>query len=151
MDDALQLSNTYRAKRVHFGTSLVFFIVNAITALIDSSLEDWGLPFASQDRTMNEGNAMDLDMKGGSDKKDMLRRSNTFTAFEVVENMSSHKKILVLLRLAHLNMYISYQLYMGGNHLTMGYFDNLDNKFSNKYEKNLKNRKKNLMGMFFYL
>jgi hypothetical protein len=39
---------------------------------------------------------------------------------------------------------------MGGDHLTMGYFDNLDNEFSNKYDKNLKNRKK-LMDMFFYL
>jgi hypothetical protein len=28
-----------------------------------------------------------------------------------------------------------------GDHLTMGYFDNLDNGFSNKYEKNLKNKK----------
>jgi hypothetical protein len=25
--------------------------------------------------------------------------------------------------------------------LTVGYFDNFDNEFSNKYEKNLKNRK----------
>jgi hypothetical protein len=25
-----------------------------------------------------------------------------------------------------------------GDYLTMGYFDNLDNRFSNKYEKNLK-------------
>lgn len=105
MDDALQLSNAYRAKRVYFGTTLVLFIVNAITALIDSSLEDWGLPFASKDRTMNEGNqCVDLDVKGGSDKKDQLRRTNTFTAFEVVENMSSNKRIQVLLRLAHLNM-----------------------------------------------
>jgi hypothetical protein len=38
----------------------------------------------------------------------------------------------------------------GGDHLTMGYFDNLDNGFSNKYEKKLINRK-NLMDMFFYL
>jgi hypothetical protein len=30
---------------------------------------------------------------------------------------------------------------MGGDHLTMSYFDNLDNGFSNKYEKNLKNGK----------
>jgi hypothetical protein len=32
----------------------------------------------------------------------------------------------------------------------MDYFDNLDNEFLNKYEKNLKNRK-NLMNKFFYL
>lgn len=113
MDDALQLSSTYRAKRLNFGPTLVSFIVNAITALIDSSLEDWGLHFASQDRSMNEGSqSMDLDMKGGSDKKDQLRRTNAFTAFEVVENMSSNKRILLLLRLAHLNMYISHQSYI---------------------------------------
>jgi hypothetical protein len=39
---------------------------------------------------------------------------------------------------------------MGGDHLTMGYLDNLDNEFSNKYDKNLKNGK-NLMDIFFYL
>jgi hypothetical protein len=38
----------------------------------------------------------------------------------------------------------------GGDHLTIGYFDNLDNVFSNKYEKILK-IEKNLMDMFFYL
>jgi hypothetical protein len=34
--------------------------------------------------------------------------------------------------------------------MTMGYFDNFENEFSNKYEKNLKNRKF-LMNMLFYL
>jgi hypothetical protein len=33
----------------------------------------------------------------------------------------------------------------------MGYFDNFDNGSLNKYEKNLKNRKKKLLDMFFYL
>jgi hypothetical protein len=41
--------------------------------------------------------------------------------------------------------------HLDGDHLTMGYFDNLDNGFSNKYEINLKNRKKNFMDMLFYL
>jgi hypothetical protein len=31
---------------------------------------------------------------------------------------------------------------IGEGSLTMSYFDNLDHKFSNKYEINLKNRKK---------
>jgi hypothetical protein len=34
--------------------------------------------------------------------------------------------------------------------LTMGYFDNLDNGFLNKYKKNLKNGKR-FMDVFFYL
>jgi hypothetical protein len=34
--------------------------------------------------------------------------------------------------------------YNGEDHLTMGYFDNLDNEFLNKYEKNLKIEKKSL-------
>jgi hypothetical protein len=38
----------------------------------------------------------------------------------------------------------------GKGSLDNGYLDNLDNGFSNKYEKNLKN-KKNFMDMFFYL
>jgi hypothetical protein len=33
---------------------------------------------------------------------------------------------------------------------TMGYFDNLDNGFLNKYQKDLKNRKK-FIDMLFYL
>jgi hypothetical protein len=36
------------------------------------------------------------------------------------------------------------------NSVTMDYLDNLDNKSLNKYEKNLKNRKKNI-DMFLYL
>jgi hypothetical protein len=40
--------------------------------------------------------------------------------------------------------------YMGGDPLTMVYFDNLDNGFFNKYEKNLKNRKMSI-DMFFYV
>jgi hypothetical protein len=39
---------------------------------------------------------------------------------------------------------------MGRHPLTMGYFNNLDNGFSNKYEINLKNRKK-FIDMFYYL
>jgi hypothetical protein len=35
--------------------------------------------------------------------------------------------------------------------LTMGYFDNLDNGPLNKYKKNLKNKKKKFIDMFFYL
>jgi hypothetical protein len=42
------------------------------------------------------------------------------------------------------------ELNMGRDPLTMGYLDNLDNEFSNKYEKKIKNRK-NLIDMFFYL
>ncbi|KAJ1699134.1 hypothetical protein LUZ63_007646 [Rhynchospora breviuscula] len=105
MHDALQFFDAYRAKRVYFGTTLISFIVNAITALIDSCLEDWCLPFPSKERTMDKGpKSMDLGTKSGSDKKDQLRQTNTFTAFEVVENMSSNKRIQILLRLAHLNM-----------------------------------------------
>jgi hypothetical protein len=33
--------------------------------------------------------------------------------------------------------------------LTMGYFDNLDNGSLNKYKKNLKNRKKKCVDVFF--
>jgi hypothetical protein len=41
-------------------------------------------------------------------------------------------------------------IYSGGDDLTMSYFDNFDNEFLNKYEKNRKNRK-NLIDMLFYL
>jgi hypothetical protein len=40
---------------------------------------------------------------------------------------------------------------MGGDHLTVGYFDNLDNGFSNKYQKNLKNGKKKPYGYVLLL
>jgi hypothetical protein len=40
--------------------------------------------------------------------------------------------------------------YKGKGSLDNGYLDNFDNESSNKYEKNLKNRKK-LIDMFFYL
>jgi hypothetical protein len=40
---------------------------------------------------------------------------------------------------------------MGRDALTMGYFDNLDNRFSNKYEINLKNRKKNYKYVLLFI
>jgi hypothetical protein len=39
---------------------------------------------------------------------------------------------------------------VGWDHLTMGYFDNLDNRFLNKYKKILKIKKK-FIDTFFYL
>jgi hypothetical protein len=39
----------------------------------------------------------------------------------------------------------------GGDQLTMDYFENLDNGFSNKYKKILKIYKKNFVDIFFYL
>jgi hypothetical protein len=41
-----------------------------------------------------------------------------------------------------INLNFSVYIYMGRDPLTMGYFDNLDNGSSNKYERNLKNRNK---------
>jgi hypothetical protein len=37
----------------------------------------------------------------------------------------------------------------GKDHLTMGYLDNHDNESSNEYKKNLKNRKKSFIDIFF--
>jgi hypothetical protein len=41
-------------------------------------------------------------------------------------------------------------LFMRKDRLTMGYFDNLDNGFLNKYKKNLKYEKK-IIDVFLYL
>jgi hypothetical protein len=41
-------------------------------------------------------------------------------------------------------LYYDYYIIMGRDRLTMGYFDNLDNEFLNKYEKKI-------IYVFFYL
>jgi hypothetical protein len=52
-------------------------------------------------------------------------------------------------RLKEQHIYLYGLIYTGKGSLDNGYLD--DNEFSNKNEKNLKNRKKKLMDMFFYL
>lgn len=103
IEGAMQLSRTYQVEEIDFGTTVVLFVFSTITTLIDCALEDYGLPFASQSRVVNEGSqSSDLDARGKH--RDHLKESNAFMALEALENISSEKKIQILLHLVYLNM-----------------------------------------------
>ncbi|KAJ4779043.1 Mediator of RNA polymerase II transcription subunit 33A [Rhynchospora pubera] len=103
IDGAMLLSHTYQVEEIDFGTCIVLFVFSTITTLIDCVFEDYGLPFASHSRVVNEGpKYSDLDTRGKHGNH--LRESNAFMALETLENISSLKKIQHLLHLVYLNM-----------------------------------------------
>lgn len=103
IDSAMQLCHTYQFEEIDFGTTIVLFVFSTITTLIDCALEDYGWPFASQSRVANAGpQCSDLDAR--SKHHNSLRESNAFMALEALENISSEKKIQILLHLVYLNM-----------------------------------------------
>lgn len=112
IDDALQLSDTYRVKNIDFGMAVVLFLLRAITNLLDCTLEDWGFLVASNGQIVTDGSrSMDVDVGGGlsnnsSKDRNELRQINAFMALEVIENMCSSKFVQVSLRLVHLNLYV---------------------------------------------
>jgi hypothetical protein len=112
----LQLSKVYGFSGTEFGHVVIMFVLTVVNKLIDSILEDCGLPSA-----MAEGQEsvyatdgpqpMDLDVKRGStenqnEHREQLRRKNTLMALDVLHMMAADRKIQSFLRLIFLNMYV---------------------------------------------
>ncbi|KAJ1695236.1 hypothetical protein LUZ63_011934 [Rhynchospora breviuscula] len=110
IDATLQLSHIYRVEKMDFGIVIVLFVLRAVTTLVDSVLEDFGLPFASkfvvEDRWPHpiDLHAIDRGSNYSSKHHDHLRQTNIMIALEVLVNMTSKKRIQVFLRAVHLNM-----------------------------------------------
>ncbi|KAJ3684234.1 hypothetical protein LUZ61_013398 [Rhynchospora tenuis] len=98
IDDALQLSVTYRVEKMDLGFAVVLFLVTAITGLLDCTLEDWDLVVASESLFVEDGSqSMDVQVKGGLANNDSkhhnkLMQTNVVMALEVLENMCSYHR-----------------------------------------------------------
>lgn len=117
IDAALQLSQQYGIPLLDLGQSFVLFFFTIVVGLIDSTLDDWGLHMTSRDGPgLVVGSTdlldMDIDFKGshnfkGKDYHEHMRRTNSFMALDVVGKLTESRKAMALLRLVHLNMYVS--------------------------------------------
>jgi len=93
------------------------FVLAVVTKLIDSILEDCGLPSGMAEGQESvyaiEGpQPMDLDVKKVStenqnEHREQLRRKNTVMALDVLHMMVADRKIQSFLRLIFLNMWLS--------------------------------------------
>ncbi|KAJ0975421.1 hypothetical protein J5N97_017386 [Dioscorea zingiberensis] len=106
VDDALQLSQNYGFEKMGFGCVVVFFYLDLISKLIDSTMEDWGLKSGYEGEACE---AMDVDdvvkmNERRNEHRENLRRTNARLALEVVEKITASKKTRILLRLVRLNM-----------------------------------------------
>ncbi|OAY41668.1 hypothetical protein MANES_09G120300v8 [Manihot esculenta] len=114
VDAALQLSHTYRVQVQELGQVLVLFFFSIVVGLIDSTFNDWGLlmktpdgpsgPFGSADNK-----DMDVDARGNYnvgryEHLELLRKTNSLFAIEVLVKLTESRKAMVLLRIVYLNM-----------------------------------------------
>lgn len=114
VDAALQLSKTYQVHVLELGHTMVLFFFSIVVGLLDSTLDDWGLPVTFLDRASGVARSgdylnMDIDSKGNknfkqSEHREQMRRTNSFLAMEVLGTLMENRKAKVLLRLVHLNM-----------------------------------------------
>lgn len=115
VDDSLQLSHRYGIHKLDIGHVVVFFVLSVILALVDGTLEDWGLPFMSMDKSGNKNASgghlvMNKDAKENSNAekhahREQLQRANSVMALKVVEKITANSKAKVFLHLIHFNMY----------------------------------------------
>jgi hypothetical protein len=117
IDAVLELSSIYQVENAGFGIVIVLFFLREIITLVDCVLEDFGLPFSSK-CLVKDGwpgpiniDSNDRGINNRNKHCDRLRQTNAFTALEVVQYMTSNKRIQDFLRLIHLNMYVLVFLY----------------------------------------
>jgi len=91
----------------------VLFFFNIIIALIDSTLNDWGLQVNFNERSClapTGDQHMEIDhnvthnFKKG-DHREQIRKRNAITALELLERLSESKKSTILLQSVLLSMY----------------------------------------------
>lgn len=111
MDESLRLSSTLGFHIGDLGQATILFLFHVMANLVNCSLEDWGLHPEHIDK---QGSMyMDVDMKeklddGSHEHRDHLRKTNPFTALEVVEKLAENKKATIMFRLVHWNMLYSF-------------------------------------------
>ncbi|KAJ4832513.1 hypothetical protein Tsubulata_000069 [Turnera subulata] len=113
VDAALQLSQRYGGVRVvELGHLFILSFFSIFVGLIDSIFEDIGLEMKSGDVVdgpFGTVDDMDVDMRGNynvvrNEHREMLRKTNSVMALEVLAKLTESRKAMVLLRLVHLNM-----------------------------------------------
>lgn len=113
VDTAIQLSQTYNIHLPELGHVFVLFFYSIVIALIDSTLDDWGIQMKVCEKTcLNpKGNHyMDSDCKlthnvKRSDYREQIKKRNSFMALEVLERLTESRKATIVLQSVLLNRY----------------------------------------------
>lgn len=117
IDSVFRFSETYEIRDLELGHVFVLFFFNIVIALIDSTLDDWGLQVSFDERSClvvpidNGDQYMEIDHDTTHDSfkkseyREELRKRNPFTALEVLERLTESRKATILLQSVLLNMY----------------------------------------------
>lgn len=114
IDTALQLSQTYNIRIMELGHVYVLFFYSISIALIDSTLDDWGVQMKLCEKPcLNPKNdqCMDIHPKvthgvKRSEYREEMKKRNSFMALEVLERLTGSRKATILLQSVLLNMYL---------------------------------------------
>ncbi|KAK3021200.1 hypothetical protein RJ639_046619 [Escallonia herrerae] len=103
VDDALQLSQTYKIQVFELGHALVLSFFSIAVCLVDGILDDWGL------KSVGDGHNMDVEFEGNPnfkrhEQREQIQTTNSLMALEVLGNLTDDRKAMALLRVVHFNM-----------------------------------------------
>ncbi|XP_028764479.1 mediator of RNA polymerase II transcription subunit 33A isoform X2 [Neltuma alba] len=112
VDTALQLSRTYNISVLELGHVFVLFFHSIVTALIDSTLDDWGIQMKPCEEPFSNPKSdlyMDIDPNvthsiKRNEYREQIRKRNSFMALEVLERLTESRKATILLQSVLLNM-----------------------------------------------
>lgn len=113
IDSVLHFSETFKIHDLELGHVFVLFFFNIITALIDSTLNDWGFQVTfneisflvpTSDQYMEIDHSVTQKFQRG-DFHEQIRKRNAITALEVLERLSESRKATILLQSVLFNMY----------------------------------------------
>jgi hypothetical protein len=115
VDDALQLSQSFRLPVTKLGQIVVLFVFTLVSSLVDAISEDFGLQLRWSEEqyrlTRNMGqHDMTMEVEDDSNRKrnehrENLRRTNIVVAVDMVRKLTQQKRTSTFLRLVYRNMY----------------------------------------------
>ncbi|KAI9074293.1 hypothetical protein K1719_043778 [Acacia pycnantha] len=112
VDTALQLSQTYDIPVLELGHVFVLFFYSIVIALIDSTLDDWGVQMMLCEKPcLNPKSDLYMDIDPNvihsvkrNEYREQIRKRNSFMALEVLERLTESRKATILLQSVLLNM-----------------------------------------------
>ena len=106
VDDALQLSQSFRLPVTKLGQIVVLFVFTLVSSLVDAITEDFGLQLRwSEEQYRLTGNMGHDSNSKRHEHRENLRRTNIVVAVDMVRKLTQHKRTSTFLRLVYRNMY----------------------------------------------
>nr|XP_027188306.1 mediator of RNA polymerase II transcription subunit 33A-like isoform X2 [Cicer arietinum] len=115
VDSVFHFSETFKIQDVELGHVFILFFFSIFIALIDTTLNDWGIQVTFNERsclvpTGDQYMVIDHNVTHNFKKGDyheQIRKRNSITALEVLERLSETRKATILLQSVLLNMMLA--------------------------------------------